>query len=543
MPSSGIAIKVAYFSFILINFGRITLLRGQDLDGTYVAGDQCSHAAGHCCECTSSYGRCMLGDELPLSSGCGPGPSCSKACKGDLAWKSTYRQARANETAIVTSWWRGNRAPKPTKKWPMPSSNGRFAVMLSGELRRNFVATFFSWTTNIVQASGGAVDLYFDVWSHRLNPLSAASRDLARSHPNTKAFVEETFEEHDRGLQEDNPWLFEALKETNGQEVFLKGHFGQMRKMWRVYNLVRASGIQYTLVVRGRPDAAILEPLDLRLMHKEYSRYASVQDANGHYIAIPERDPYSVITDVFAVGTMEAIAAFASPPLAFNQAPHEIFISQNLARHGFARTNRTILEEIKDPLKNYQSVCCRMRPPDLPVGTPIDLVDTPWEVLPAYTRAGNFSPLMSSTSAYHPFGDGTCSHEGAACIPILRLRFTFALYIELKPWFYSGTTCINSKVLFSKHIHNFIVAAGIGTSIRSSSVVATSHGGNEKDSYYCLRIPGLAQAHALSLAFACVHMNADEHLDCKSPRISRAQSCSNPYPITFNDVIFFDSWN
>ena len=534
---------LTYVTLTVLSF-RTPFVHGQDLGGNYaVFGDECSHASGHCCECTSSYGRCMLGDEFPLRSGCGIGPSCSIACKGEYAWKSTYRQARANETSLVRSWWKGGNAPAPARKWASPPSNGRFAVMFSGELRRNFIATFFSWASNVVQASGGAVDLYFDVWTHRLNPLSAASRDLARSHPNTKAYVEETFEEHDRGLHDDYPWLFEALQTENGTKAFPKSHFGQMRKMWRAYKLVQASGIEYSLVVRGRPDATILQPLDLRSMHEEYSSYPSVRHANGHYIAIPERDPYSVITDVFAVGTMEAIAAFASPPLAFNQAVHEMFISDNLARHGFARSNRTILEEIKDPLKNYQSICCRMKPPDVPDGTPIDLVDTQWELLPPDTRAGQFSPLMSSTSAYHPYGDGTCSREGAACIPMLRLRFTFVLYAELNPWFYSEALCFNKKVLFAKLINNFLVAAGIGDSVSSSSVVATSHEANDENGYYCLRVPALAEAHALSLAFACVHLNGDGHLKCENSHVSRAQTCSNPYQITLNDVLFLDSWN
>jgi len=524
---------LTYVTLTVLSF-RTPFVHGQDLGGNYaVFGDECSHASGHCCECTSSYGRCMLGDEFPLRSGCGIGPSCSIACKGEYAWKSTYRQARANETALVRSWWKGGNAPAPARKWASPPSNGRFAVMFSGELRRNFIATFFSWTSNVVQASGGAVDLYFDVWAHRLNPLSAASRDLARSHPNTKAYVEETFEEHDKGLRDDHPWLFEALKDKKVRDVYFKSHFGQMRKMWRAYKLVQASGIEYTLVVRGRPDAAILQPLDLRLMHKEYSSLATVRRANGHYIAIPERDPYSVVTDVFAVGTMEAIAAFASPPLPFIQAPHEIFTSQNLERHGIARSNTTILEEIKDPLKNYQSVCCRTKMPDVPDGTPIDFGDTQWELLPPDTRAGQFSPLMSSNAANVPFGDGSCFNEGAACIPMLRMRFTFSLYTALKPWFFSGALCFSKMIAFPKQIHDFLVTSRIGDPVHPRLA-------KTQTDYHCLKIPGLAQAHAQSMNFACAYLNGNLRLKCDANRVIQPHSKSNPYKMGGGAEVFRD---
>jgi len=167
--------------------------------------------SSNCCECTEAYGRCLDGDENPLSNSCGGGPTCSEACQGNFAWKETYRQARANESAIMRSWLRSKHAPTPAKHWPTPTNEAHFAIMFSGELRRNFVATFFTWTTNIVQASGGSVDMFFDVWCYPHNPLSGVSRDLARTHPNTKAFVEETYQEHDAKLRETHPWLYEGF--------------------------------------------------------------------------------------------------------------------------------------------------------------------------------------------------------------------------------------------------------------------------------------------------------------------------------------------
>ena len=113
-----------------------------------------------------------------------------------------------------------------------------------------------------MQASGGFVDLFFDVWCYPHNPLSGVARDLARSHPNTKVFVEETFEEHDAKLREEHPWLYQGFYPEEERVLELRGHYGQMRKMLRAFQLVQGSGVSYTLLVRGRPDTTILEPLD-----------------------------------------------------------------------------------------------------------------------------------------------------------------------------------------------------------------------------------------------------------------------------------------
>jgi hypothetical protein len=381
--------------------------------------------------------------------------------------------------------------------------------MFSGEIRRNFIASFFAWTTNVVQASGGAVHLYFDVWSDPFNLLSGISRDLALTHPNTKAYVEETFEDHERGLRKEHPWLYEGVPLNNDRARTLQSHYGQMRKMWRAFNLVRASGIQYTLVVRGRPDATILEPLDLRSLHIEMSRHRSVRHAQGHFIAIPERDTYSTVTDVFAVGTMESIAAFASPPTAFTQATHEPHIMQNLQRHGFTRLNRTFLEEIMDPLKEYLSVSGRTKHIEVPEGQKvrIDLDESPWQLIHPDVRSGKFSPLISTVAAFQTLGDSSCARKGAACIPIYRLRFTFTLYMAARPWFSTGAVCFPNTAAFSMQTVKFLVAARIGVATSPNSAVAQLRADDLRSSHHCLIVPGLARAHSASVAFACAHIS------------------------------------
>jgi len=174
-----------------------------------------------------------------------------------------------------------------------------------------------------------------------------------------------------------------------------------------------------------------------------------------------------------------------------------------------------------------------MKVPDMPDGTRVDFGEYQWEVLPAYTRAGNFSPTMSSTAAYQPFGDGSCHREGAACIPILRLRFTFNLYTALKPWFFAGAVCFSNMIAFPKHIHEFLIAARIGIPVHPK--LARSH-----SDYHCLKIPGLDKAHAQSMAFACAYLNGNLRLQCDGNRVYRPQTKSNPYKMSAGAEILHD---
>ena len=504
-----------------------------------------SHTSSHRCECTPFYGRGLQGDEFPLVKGCGEGPSCSEACDGNFTWKESYRQARANESALLRSWLRDNQAPTPAKKWPLPPNKARFAIMFSGEIRNNFIATFFTWTSNVVHPSGGYVHMFFDVWYNPRNPLSGVARDLARSHPNTKAYIEETFQEHDAKLRAEHPWLYQGFSRDRDEARALKGHYGQMRKMWRAYKLVQASGVPYTLVVRGRPDAAILQPLDLRALHIEMSRHPSVRRARGHYIAIPERDPFVQISDIFAIGTMESIAAFASPLTAFSQLMNEAHVERNLVWHGFARTDTVLAEELVHPRRESRTVSNRLKQQqELEANDPSNA--TSWQLMNPSFRRGNFSALMSTSIAFQPLGDRSCVLEGAACVPVYRIRFTSILYTALKPWFSVGAFCLPTTSFFAKQVSEFLVAANIGTLIKSNLTGAASRTDDLRLGYHCLNIPSLSRALSNSMAFACYcfgDSNSNRRLNCHvrdRGNQSHTRASSNRFGSIISEALFWD---
>jgi hypothetical protein len=54
--------------------------------------------------------------------------------------------------------------------------------------------------------------------------------------------------------------------------------------------MVRASGIDYSLVLRARPDHLFIEPLDLRAFGRDFWSRPRVRSARGHFLAVPERN-------------------------------------------------------------------------------------------------------------------------------------------------------------------------------------------------------------------------------------------------------------
>lgn len=63
------------------------------------------------------------------------------------------------------------------------------------------------------------------------------------------------------------------------------------RKVYLALALVRKTGREYSLVIRARPDHIFLQPFDLRAFGREFAAKASVKEARGHFISIPERSP------------------------------------------------------------------------------------------------------------------------------------------------------------------------------------------------------------------------------------------------------------
>jgi hypothetical protein len=120
-----------------------------------------------CCECSEFFGWCSGGggggDENPFL-GCGNmGFSCADDCPGDYEWKKLYRESlkKTRETIEACDG-------DPTKDWLPAVPGGRYAVAFSGGMR-NFVSTYHSWMTNIIEPTGGDnIDLYFHGLPNRL---------------------------------------------------------------------------------------------------------------------------------------------------------------------------------------------------------------------------------------------------------------------------------------------------------------------------------------------------------------------------------------
>ena len=247
------------------------------------------------------------------------------------------------------------------------------------------------------------------------------------------------------------------------------------------------------------------------------SRHHSVRRAGGHYIAIPERNPYTAISDIFAIGTMESIAAFASPPTAFSQEGYELHIERNLVRSGFVRSSRVLREETIDPRNEYRTVSAKLRGPEKKKGSDERMGVSPWQVMDPSLRRSNFTFLMSMNISFRRIGLSSCFLEGAACVPIYRTRFMYVLYAALKPWFSPGPYCVPVVTLNTKLECGFLVSARIGTFVMqkqtdSASSLKDPQIGNEN---YCLEIPGLSEPRAKSLAFACYFLDdLSGHLEC-----------------------------
>lgn len=199
----------------------------------------------------------------------------------------------------------------PTAKWGAKRNDheGPFAVCFAGGLR-NFLVVWHSWEKNLVETSGGMVDLYFHVWSDENSDASSAmaveGRKLAQSLPQTRAYVAESFADWELLVNRDEPafpaerektcqnksWISYQDVDENGNPTFAVGAtFSMWRKAHLAVELVRQSGREYSLVLRARPDHLFIRPLDLRAFGREHASRASSMRARGHFLSIPERSP------------------------------------------------------------------------------------------------------------------------------------------------------------------------------------------------------------------------------------------------------------
>ena len=109
------------------------------------------------CVCAPGWAKCESGWGEHGSSGCANlGKSCADICPGDLPWKPLYREAVEKEAEAEAECGKD-----PTAKWGpnTAGTSGPFAVAFAGGMR-NFAVTWHSWQANLVDASGGNVDVY-----------------------------------------------------------------------------------------------------------------------------------------------------------------------------------------------------------------------------------------------------------------------------------------------------------------------------------------------------------------------------------------------
>ena len=329
------------------------------------------------------------------------------------------------------------------------------------------------------------VHLYFHVWRGenglRTSALAIEAQRLAQSLPETKAFVEEDFNEHVKLLHRDEPgypsavsngmnrsWIAYPEAAPNHAHPFVVGAtYSQFRKVYLCLRLVMASEHKYSLVLRARPDHIILEKFDLRHFASDFGSRSSVQRARGHFLAIPERAP-QIVTDQFAIGTPQAVFAYAQKPLPFTAACCEGYIQRNLDMRCFVRSTSQLEEEFTDPA----AVDSAIRQT-----TPIEGADVPneWRTLPRELRRSDYSPLILNHHVASRLGNQHClrlEHEAASpsavalgdgagsCIPLFRTRYMYIHRIVTRGWIGKGVVC-TGLMGDGKESGGFLVRAGI----------------------------------------------------------------------------------
>jgi hypothetical protein len=193
------------------------------------------------CLCDPLWAMCKSGEVG--STGCdGKGLSCADICQGDFVWKPLYREMVRNQSDLLNEC-----SSDPTSKWgtARANSDGPFAIAFAGGLR-NFFGTWPAMRTNLVEASGGNVDLYFHVWSGehftRSNFLMQKGRELAKSLPQTKGYIEERIFDYFTLLKAqepkycdrcptNEPWFYYPENSLDGSPFSISYTYSQWRKV------------------------------------------------------------------------------------------------------------------------------------------------------------------------------------------------------------------------------------------------------------------------------------------------------------------------
>lgn len=323
----------------------------------------------------------------------------------------------------------------------------------------------------------------------RTSALATEAQRLAQSLPETKAFVEEDFNEHAKLLQRDEPsypssmsnginrsWIaYPEAAHGHAHPFVIGATYSQFRKVYLCLRLVMASEQKYSLVLRARPDHIILEKFDLRHFASEFGSRPSVQRARGHFLAIPERAP-QIVTDQFVIGTPQAVFAYAQKPLPFTAACCEGYVQRNLDMRCFVRGASQFNEEFTDPAAL-----------DLAVQqtSPAEGADVPneWRTLPRELRRSEYSPLILNHHVASSLGNQHClrlerdaaspsavaSGDGpGACIPLFRTRYMYIHRIVTRGWIGRGVVC-TGLMGDGRESGGFLVRAGIANGIDAAA--------------------------------------------------------------------------
>mmetsp|Transcript_37419 Transcript_37419/g.74108 ORF Transcript_37419/g.74108 Transcript_37419/m.74108 type:complete len:526 (+) Transcript_37419:108-1685(+) len=471
------------------------------------------------CECHSDWAVCRAGFGEDGGHGCGgghdpqhKGKSCADICSPgvELPWKPLYRATVAKEAELEAQC-----SQDPTKKWgqaPNPST-GPYAVAFSGGMR-NFVTIWYSWQKNLIEPSGGGgkddkrktpFHLYFHVWrdenSGRGSPLATRGKELAESLPYTKAYVEEPFHDHEALVHSDEPdwiaavnssrtsWLSRAYSSSKRQAPFVMGAtFSQFRKVYLALQLVKGSGVAYSLVIRARPDHIFLAPMDLRHFGSDFAKRPSVKNARGHFLAVPERSP-QLVTDQFAVGTLSAVSSYAEKPLPYTAACCEGYVERNLNLRCFSHSRSVLEEEFGDVPALLRALADSSSD-----GSQPDPQQRDWRLVPPQVkRASAYSPIMLSQRAVGALGVGKCATPGGGgCVPLYRTKYMYIHRIVTRAWLGAGVVCVGlmgDGFLSGPMLVRARIASGVDL-----------EAGKKYGFGPCLKVPTLEQAWKLTTA-------------------------------------------
>jgi hypothetical protein len=239
--------------------------------------------------------------------------------------------------------------------------------------------------------------------------------------------------------------------------------------------------LQYSLVLRARPDHCFISPMDLRHFTAEHATRPSVVRARGHFLGVPERHQGQLLTDHFAMGTTAAMWAYGERPLPYTLACCEGYVQRNLDMRCFARDQTTISEEFTD--LNEVEATFRTAPAKNAMG---------WSVVPSELRRSRYSPLLNNPHTLNHMGPPECQQklpEGTTvggCIPMYRPGFMYIYNINTEAWFNAGVVCIGRYAGADEE--QWILAAGLANG--TDPAAAKKHGFGP-----CLTFPTLTPAY------------------------------------------------